>query len=145
LYGIHRYLFQSSITRYSYVWPKTLNYIISKGNIILGRGIGGIGAPASKFDPTISYGIFVDNLFIHLYGILGLMSIILLILYAKYINRDFNAKDKKSIFFYLIALSFLLRGITASSIASDFMAVFWGMSISYLFVSARKIKTGECY
>jgi len=125
------FFFQSSIERLANTWPATFKMITEHGNIITGRGLGGIGG-AQKLFEYLLYSP-ADNLFIYLYAVFGLMALPILVIYGAgtlQLNIRKNFLDR---YFYTIMLSVLIYGITTNIIESTIFSIFLGLSIAHIF------------
>lgn len=66
-------LYGSFIDRMNDMWPRALELITLHGQLILGRGLGGIGVPVSIYEPLLANA--GDNVFVYCLVILGFISI----------------------------------------------------------------------
>jgi hypothetical protein len=123
------FLFSSFGDRLSNTWPRALALINGHGNIVLGRGLGGMGTPLSLFEPRLATP--ADNLFIYLYGIFGVVSLfVLAMLNAMAGKLDFR-KNHFDAFMYAVILITLLWGMTSSTLETAFVSFFLGLTMRY--------------
>jgi hypothetical protein len=124
---IFKWLFTSYIDRMNNTWPKAFSLLLGSYFYLLGRGIGGIGAPQQYFESYLyNPG---DNVFVYLYitfGYLTLGLIIWLIVHIAKINIK-SINNILMIFFLLILFSF---GATLNVIESPFLLLSIGMLVS---------------
>lgn len=69
------FLFASFDDRLINSWPRSIEMIIEHGNVVFGRGIGGIGYVVALFDKFVHSPTPVDNFFVTVYGLIGLVAI----------------------------------------------------------------------
>jgi hypothetical protein len=118
--------FASLLERMQYAWPMSLSLLSYGGNLVLGRGIGGIGT-AQKFTEPDLY-MFADNLFVYVFvsaGIAGAAALFYSLI-AK-LRPDY-LKDKRGFeVSYLLLLYTLGIGITVNTIEGPFQALVLGI------------------
>lgn len=121
-------LIASFVDRLQLGWPVWLHMIVTHGNSILARGIGGIGSAQRYFEPALySPG---DNIAVYLYGTFGIFGLILLYLYARNAGR-MKMNGPIGRFFFLCACIVLLEGVTTNVIEGSFIALAFGASLRY--------------
>lgn len=128
---VYYFFFQSSIDRLIDIWPVTFKMITEHGNIITGRGLGGIGAAQKLFEHLLYSP--ADNLFIYLYAVFGIMALPILAIYGAgtlQLNIRKNFLDR---YFYMIMISVLIYGIIANIIESTVFGIFLGLSVAHIF------------
>jgi hypothetical protein len=121
-------LLYSFFDRMVRVWPESINFILEKGNVILGRGIGGIGLAQIYFEAD-NY-LPADNLFIYFwgnYGVLGLI-IFILFLYKLYNIKNQNVPYQIS----LLTILFISNGIVAAVSSNAIYNIIIGYSFGYI-------------
>lgn len=120
--------FQSFGTRLSATWPNALKMIGANGNVLVGRGMGGIGTPQKYFEPLLySPG---DSILVYLYGVLGVLGIAVLIWYAKRGSAAAARRDAQGQFVFMVSLAVLLMGVTSNIVESAEASLFLGLSSS---------------
>jgi hypothetical protein len=110
-------------------WPETLRMIIEHGNAVLGRGLGGIGAPQLYFEPALARP--ADNAIVFLYGSFGLLGIAFLGMYAWRASRLRDASPVAR-FFFFCACFLLLEGAMVDAMEIAFAGWALGASFRYL-------------
>jgi len=114
--------------RFIYIWPAAIENTITQGNILFGKGIGGIGTPllyvnSDFYNPA-------DNTYVHLFSLFGLSSFIFYPLWLKKIISMSAMRSKEEIYFYLFSLYALLNAISVGCEA-QLIQFFMGMFIMY--------------
>lgn len=73
--------------RMTWMWPESLSFILHKGNVIMGAGMGGIGTALSlfyqQFDENALRFASADNIFIYTFGLFGVLGVIALFVLCK--------------------------------------------------------------
>jgi hypothetical protein len=123
------WLFGSLLARAWDTWPGALDLLSSQWQLVMGRGIGGIGAAQGIFEPARLN--TADNLFVYLYvtgGVLGAA------LYGFYACASFRLDLEKSVhrIGYLTLFCVLGYGVPASIIESATFALALGGLLSML-------------
>jgi len=106
---LNKMMFTSFTMRIYDLWPEAIELILDHGNILLGRGLGGIGTSQIFFE-TYLYNP-VDNIFLFLYANFGLLGGLYLI-YLYYKGR--LLKLNEDLYFCLLLLFIFQYGITTS-------------------------------
>jgi hypothetical protein len=121
-------LFGSLLARAWDTWPAALE-LPSQWQLVTGRGIGGIGAAQSLFEPARLN--TADNLFVYLYVTAGLFGAVL---YGFYACASFRLQLDKPAhrIGYLVLFSVLGYGVTANIIESATFALALGGLLSML-------------
>jgi len=111
------------------VWPDAYKLILESGNLITGRGIGGIGVPQNIFESEKSNP--ADNLFVYLVAIFGLGAFII---YA-FLMRGIYKKQITNIpvdkLFYILSIYVFVYGITTNIIELPVMSICLGLVFRY--------------
>jgi len=128
-------LFNSIITRFSWTWPRIYNMMTEYGNLLMGRGIGGIGTAQKLFSPNLP-GIS-DNLSVYLFATFGLVG------YIVYINFIFSSllsvvRDRFSYTLGVLAFVIMSLGITSNVIESPIAAFVFGVLLGTTFFFITK-------
>jgi hypothetical protein len=127
---ISRILFRSFEERLENIWPSVFELLFKDGSIVFGRGIGGFGTSQAKFE--LSQYVSPDNLFLYLYGVFGIFSI-LLVCYVliKLLNIKSWRGTVKTMFyeFFIVLFSY---GIFSTAIENPFFIFFVGLAFSFL-------------
>ena len=122
----------SLIDRVENTWPNAYDNIVVHGNILLGRGIGGIGEPQVKFGEK-DFASPADNMSVYIYSVSGLLGIVLLIYLAFISNKLISKKmSKRNLFIYLILILIFTYGITTNVIEAPILSLYFGVAISYV-------------
>jgi hypothetical protein len=106
---INEMIFTSFTMRLYDLWPEAIELIREQGNILLGRGLGGIGTSQIYFE-TYLYNP-VDNIYLFLYGNFGLLGVLYLI-YLYYKGRSLEITEE--LYFCLLLFFIFQYGITTS-------------------------------
>jgi hypothetical protein len=118
--------FASLLERMQYAWPESLALLAHGGNLVLGRGIGGIGT-AQKFAEPDLY-MFADNLFVYVFvstGIVGAAALFYALI-AK-LRTDYRHDRGGFDSTYLLLLYILGIGITVNTVEGPFQALVLGI------------------
>ena len=111
-------------------WPDAILFIANQGNLILGRGLGGIGASQIYFEPA--YYNPPDNMYISLYSSFGIGMFVFVGIWvwglAK-LNLGGRWRDR---LFWLFGLVILTKGWTVNGIDDPLTAVAMGLCFSYV-------------
>jgi hypothetical protein len=126
--GIWTLLISSSAERIEAGWPDWIAMIFTRGNLYLGRGLGGIGTAQIYFEPG-RYSP-ADNVAVYLYGSFGILGLGLLCLYAVRVTRA-RIDGPIGHFFFFCACFVLLEGMTANVVEGSFAAMAFGASLRY--------------
>lgn len=131
--------------RMTLTWPLAIDFVLSKGNVFTGVGLGGMGSPLGIFyDAIDSFKIndfsFADSLYVYTFAIFGIPGIYILL---KIVNRakDMKWRNKEYLFSSFIILELLYFGVVDAPYERDFFICFIGISIAILF--KRKIEKSE--
>ncbi len=127
--------FYSMHDRFINTWPNALKLIEEKGNIIVGRGLGGIGTPQSKFKEDNPLYNPADNMALYIYGVGGILGILLLMLvtYKSEILITKHPNNHFSFVVYCMLILIYLYGIISNVIESAVLSFFLGIILSYIF------------
>lgn len=129
------FLFLSLDERFMIVWPRGFDLVANHGSILLGRGMGGIGVAQLYFEPFLFHP--GDNLYLYLYTLFGFGMFPLIGAYvfrAGYLDSHGSGLE---LLFFMVVLSVLLEGWTSNLIESPFLAIFFGLSLRYVFLKRR--------
>ncbi|HEX7126919.1 MAG TPA: hypothetical protein VF406_14265 [Thermodesulfobacteriota bacterium] len=125
---IRRLLFASIGDRVERMWPDTLETILTHGNWLFGRGVGGIGMAQQYFEPVLYSP--ADNLVVYLYALFGVVGIGSVVLYALGLML-LPLRDRLSRLVFAFGVSALLAGVTANALESALLALGFGASLRY--------------
>jgi hypothetical protein len=127
---------ESFFMRISIGWPDVFKLIKQDGNLLLGRGLGGMGTSQQYFElQKYNPG---DNIFLLLYANFGLLGIAYLFYLAK---RGQSLDIKSELFYYLFLFSFFSYGIVTSSIDNAIFCLYLGVFLGY--VNNQKLRTAN--
>lgn len=116
-------------SRLKSTWPDTFELISNNGNIIFGRGFGGVGAAATIYDSNNITP--ADNMFVYLYSTMGLFSVFFIIwIMLKSYKLNIAFKQEK-IIYYILSLTFLY-GIVANVFEETMLCIYLGTIFGYL-------------
>ncbi|GAB2945594.1 hypothetical protein GCM10011328_23270 [Hafnia psychrotolerans] len=104
----------------------------------IGKGFGSIGVPTYYFTPAEANS--ADNMFVYLYIIFGIASVILAFYgMIKFLYFKFeSSKDSKQ--FFIVALVILTGGITSNLFEASFYSVYGGVIIGVVFSKKISLK-----
>ena len=116
---LYQFLFASYSVRMSVTWPKAVGLLdLAKFNGFLGRGIGGIGTAQQHGEKALYCA--GDNVFIILYVILGVVSVIFILgIIITILKTKFT--DKQGYIIYYLLILFLCFGATVSVLDSPML------------------------
>lgn len=118
--------FASLLVRMQYAWPASLALLHEGGNVLLGRGIGGIGT-AQKFAEPDLY-MFADNLFVYVFVSTGAVGVVALFYsFIANLRRDYLCNRGQFEVTYLLLLYVLGIGITVNTVEGPFQALVLGI------------------
>ena len=128
------YLVLSAIERMTYVWPKTISIIKDNGNMVFGRGIGGIGS-AQHLTENYLY-TPCDNSFLFLLGTFGMVGVFLVYLLIRRADVLIDNSDRSLAYQGMIRIIefVLLYGIIGAIEESPIIVIIIGAIIEYSFV-----------
>jgi hypothetical protein len=126
-----RLIFGSFSERLAYIWPEAFAMISQHGNSLIGRGLGGIGTAQHYFEPTLENP--ADNLFVYLYGIFGLGSLVVICvtIITSYSLRI--GKVNIDSFAFALLLAGASYGLTSNVIESPVFSLFLGVTLHHIF------------
>ena len=113
------------------MWPNAWKLLETQGNILWGRGLGGIGTPQTYFEANRFNA--ADNIFVYwfvIFGWVALPGFLLLLLRSLRLNPSRHAVELAG---FCLFVATLVYGITANVVESGFFAIAAGMSVRYLF------------
>lgn len=116
-------------SRLMHSWPEMFYQIGESGSSWFGKGLGGVGISQQAYDPN-HWGP-IDNLFVHLYALFGVFSVLVFLLWlraAKNINYKIYAWDRYIACVMLIVLS---HGITSNILQSAYLGLTFGLVTAY--------------
>ncbi len=125
---MQRLLFASVGDRLEMMWPDTLATVLKYGNVLLGRGVGGIGMAQQYFEPVLWSS--ADNLVVYLYALFGILGIASFVLYALGLAL-FPVRDRISLLVFVAGLIVLLAGLTGNVLESPALGLLFGASLRY--------------
>lgn len=128
---VERLLLASFKERLTYMWPAAHELVFQRGAGPVGRGIGGIGAAQDRFEKMLYNP--ADNLFVYLFGIMGYLAVILMLLIAYRISRFAVCRRSEATFFYLLGTGILIYGLTTNVVESAYMGMFLGIVVKSSF------------
>jgi len=118
---------ESFFMRISIAWPEDFRLIQEYGNLLLGRGLGGMGTSQQYFEPQkFNAG---DNLFVLFYANFGLLGIAYLF-YLAIRGQSLDLKTEQ--FYYLFLFSFFAFGIVTAGVENGLFCMFLGMFLGYI-------------
>ncbi|MBP2628354.1 MAG: hypothetical protein H6Q68_3065 [Firmicutes bacterium] len=120
---IYIYIFDSFRDRLTSMWPSSIRMVLDNGNILLGRGLGGIGEAQRFFE----YSLYrpADNLVIYLYGLFGVASL-WICNYMLIKAQKFDMLKQEDFFHFMILTTLVIYGITTSVMENSLFSLFTG-------------------
>lgn len=120
-------LFKSLYERMIISWPDVFKLVQENGNILLGRGLGGMGTSQlyfeiQKYNPG-------DNIFLFFYANFGILGAGYL-LYLSIIGQSIDLNTE--LYYYLFIISFFIYGITTTCTENAMFNFFLGNYIAYV-------------
>ncbi|MGC6388410.1 hypothetical protein ACMV8I_12200 [Ewingella sp. S1.OA.A_B6] len=131
-------LTNTMLIRIYQTWPNAMLLLENSTQYFIGKGFGSIGVPTYYFTPAEANS--ADNIFVYLYIIFGIASVIL-VFYGmiKFLYFKFeSSKDSKQ--FFIMALVILTGGITSNLIEAAFYSVYGGVIIGVVFSKKLSLK-----
>lgn len=121
--------------RIATMWPEGLALVLDKGNVLLGRGIGGVGVAQLLFEGGAYHP--GDNLFIYgylLFGVLIVPYLAIIVFTAQKLRPQSSQEDA---FYTTVLLAYLTYGITTSVPESGEFQLFFGLVLGRILQVSR--------
>lgn len=129
-------LFTSFGIRLAEMWPNTFAMLFKHGSVLLGRGLGGIGAAQKVFEPDIySPG---DNVYLYLYVTFGILALGLIWVFTRAIGQLRFEESPIAMLIWFLGISILMEGWTVSCIEGGTMGLVMGLVIAFSVRRTRK-------
>lgn len=125
-YEIYTKYFDSFRDRLCNTWPKALKLATDHGNWILGRGMGGIDGSQSIYEHLLYCP--ADNMFVYLYVIFGIPSMLIFFCIIKKVN-GMKFKSQEDIYLYNILLIVCSYGIISNVLEGSLLCLALGACI----------------
>ena len=128
--------------RIAMMWPDGLELVLDKGNVLLGRGVGGAGVAQLLFEGGAYHP--GDNLFIYgylLFGVLIVPYLTIIVFTAQKLRPQSNQEDA---FYATVILAYLTYGITTSVAESGEFQLFFGLVLGRI-LQVTRIKRETSY
>lgn len=125
-----RFVFNSFEDRLTQMWPDAFHLVFHEGSPIFGRGIGGIGAAQSYFEPVLFNA--ADNLYLYLYAVFGIFSLPIIGHYTLNVARLKPNQSSWVLLIWFWAISVLMNGWAANGIEGGFTSVLLGITYAYV-------------
>ena len=123
-------IFSSIRMRLAATWPDAILLIANQGNLILGRGLGSIGASQIYFEPA--YYNPADNMYITFYASFGIGMFFFVGIWVWGLAK-LNLKGRwHDRLFWLFGLIILTKGWTVNGIDDPLSAIAMGLCFSYV-------------
>ncbi|HEY5311943.1 MAG TPA: hypothetical protein VIK18_05465 [Pirellulales bacterium] len=132
------FTFYSMGDRLEEYWPAALQLATQGGNVITGRGVGGIGAAMINFEPEIYNA--ADSLFLSLYvqfGIIAVAFLFVLALQGSKLLADARNPDRQAMGLFLIGM--LVYGMVAAVMECSSASLIMGYAAGLVATAARPI------
>ncbi|WP_424193399.1 O-antigen ligase family protein [Ampullimonas aquatilis] len=127
---VQKLLFSSFMDRMQNTWPVALELVEKKGNIFLGRGLGGIGISQSNFGESFFFNP-ADNLLVYLYVSFGIFGLVYLTAFLILLmNQPKTLKNETR--FHITAITGIMAiGFAMNCIENAACSIFLGMAFSH--------------
>jgi hypothetical protein len=129
---VSAFLFASFEDRLTVVWPDGFALLREHGNVLLGRGIGGIGVAQRYFEPARYTS--ADNLYLYSYVTFGLAALLMIVLYGWAVSRlgvsDLASAPGWSRLVWWWAIVVLLSGWATNGLEGPFVAMVLGCTLA---------------
>ncbi|TCR63206.1 O-antigen ligase family protein [Rhizobium sp. BK376] len=128
--------FESLSVRLKIVWPYTFQVLSHGGNLLFGRGLGGVGVPQQIFEED--YFTFADNLFLYIllsFGIFGITFVY--IGFVKGYKELLSKRPRHAYLVYLFSVYIIGTGMTSNTIEGPMQAILIGV------ILAKAVNTGN--
>ncbi|MDB5351979.1 MAG: hypothetical protein JWN86_3226 [Planctomycetota bacterium] len=123
-----QFFLKSMNDRMESCWPAALDLITDDGNLLSGRGLGGLGIPQLYYE-TNNYNP-CDSLSIFLLGNYGIFSLFVLPLFALEVAFLARCEGSFALLLSLSGLLILAYGMTSNVIENPFLALLAGLVMS---------------
>jgi len=124
--------------RFSDTWPDALALVKNDGNLVLGRGLGGIGAPQKYFEPKLHNP--ADNMFLSLYVSFGAGMIAFVGILVHGLSRLDLRDSWHNRLFWLLGLAVLLQGWTINAVEDPLTSIILGLLLGYIFCKGKTLE-----
>lgn len=135
---VSQFLFASFEERLTWAWPEGIALVADHGNLIAGRGIGGIGVAQLYFEPE--HYTFADNLYLYLYATFGAVAFVLVWVYVAAMSKMDTVSDGWGKLIWFWSVSILTGGWAANGVESAFTSLLLGITFGYAFRNRRLIR-----
>jgi hypothetical protein len=129
----------SYLDRMSNMWPSALQLLLDSPCALLGRGIGGIGAAQTLFEPDRFNA--ADNLFVYQLVVLGAMALPLLAIVAYGIWKTASGPDAAHGPFRAFGLIVLWYGAVSNIVEHPVLALLYGLLLQRSFAALRPVRS----
>jgi len=123
--------------RLAQMWPDTFTMIFKHGSVLLGRGLGGIGAAQKIFEPDFYSP--ADNVYLYLYATFGVLALAIIWAFTRALSRLKFAGNRMATLTWFLGISILMEGWTVSCVEGGTTAVGAGLVAAF---SIRLTKGG---
>lgn len=122
-------LFASFEDRLTWAWPDAFSLVLDHGNVLLGRGLGGIGPAQTYYEPLLyTPG---DSLYLFLYATFGVIAIPLIFAYTSNVTKLNPASRGWTSLLWFFSISVLMSGWAANAITGGLTACIFGITLRY--------------
>ena len=122
--------------RLNYMWPQGWLLLNEHGNLLLGRGLGGIGTAQTYFEPSLFNA--ADNIFLYWFVIFGWSLLPIIILLLLRTLRLKPLADIQQLTIFCLLLSVLVYGSMTNIVENAMFAIVCGLVLRWLFGTPRK-------
>jgi hypothetical protein len=129
--SIEDWLFGSLLDRAWTTWPDAFGWL-SDWQLLIGRGIGGIGTPQYLFESPLSASP-ADNMFVYLYVTAGLIGAAFYA-FSSWAGTYLSYENKSDRLVFLLQFCLFGYGITANVIEESMLAMVYGGVFSFIFM-----------
>lgn len=136
-----QFLFSSFGQRLSWMWPDSLRLLRHPIEWIVGRGLGGIGAPQQYFEPT-RY-LAADNLFVYLCVDLGLPGAILVLSYPFFRIASAFLRERRMVLQFALLMAVITYGVVVNVIEDSLLSFIFALCIATGFSASDMREIGR--
>lgn len=120
--------FASFEARIKNTWPEAFKMVKEDGNIVFGKGLGGVGVAESIYSDSYTP---ADNLFVYLYSVIGIFSFLFIgWIILKMYKLEYLKLDEKFIIYILFII--FSYGIVTNILEEPILCIYFGVCIGYI-------------
>lgn len=123
-----QFLFNSFGQRLNWMWPNSLRLLRHPIEWIVGRGLGGIGAPQQYFEP-IRY-LAADNLFVYLCVDLGLPGAFLVLSYPFFRIASAFLRERRMVLPFALLMAVITYGVVVNVLEDSLLSFIFALCMA---------------